>query len=358
MTIREDYTVCVIIPTFQRRVFVEEAVTHLLATDFPHERLELFISDGGSTDGSAERVRELAGQTNIKLTWYSDKDLRVSAARHYAIEHTDADIVLFLDDDCITRPNWVRALAEPLARGDADITAGSDRAPDDDPFLAQCEDVAFGSLIGSGGVRGDASGPSVEFCPMSCNMGLLRKTMVDLGSFDERLRFVEDTEFVYRARKHGCKVAHIPEATVLHRRRATIRGVCHHNYVRGYGRTYLQKRYPDQRQFAFFLPALALKAGIFLVAFGWIWPITWTILLWGMALYGILLAITGIAGVKRTGNPLAFFVVAFLVAMHHLWYALGTLHAPLTGYRKVFALDRTDIADPFGVREKQTSSEE
>lgn len=346
-------TVCVIIPTFNRKDFIAESIPYLLKSEYPHDKIQIFLSDGGSTDGSEDLIRELQKTSDIRITWYSDRSLRVSAARTYAIEHTEAEILLFLDDDCLTRPDWISSLVAPLVEGRAEITAGTDMAPPDDPFMALCEDVVFGSLIGSGGVRQDPSkSKGVEFCPMSCNMAMKRKTMLDLGCFDNALRFVEDTDFVYRAREAGCRVLFVPEATVLHRRRATVRGVCHHNYVRGYGRAYLHKKYPKQRQYAFFLPSIALVVGVLLAMaapfFTWA---AWTLALGGAAYLLIILA-PAVEGLRRTGNPLAVFVVPFLTAMHHLWYAIAILHAPLTGYRKVFDLNRINIADPFGRREK------
>jgi succinoglycan biosynthesis protein ExoA len=247
----------------------------------------------------------------------------------------------------------VGALAGPLVRGEADITAGPDIAPADDPFLARCEDVAFRSLIGSGGVRGSQAAVHVEFCPMSCNMALRRETMLKLGCFDERLRFVEDTDFVYRAKDAGLKVKFVPEGDVRHRRRATVRQVCHHNYVRGYGRAWLHGQYPRERHYAFFLPPVGLLGAAALLLAGFFYPPAW----WGLGLgafgYLLILAVVGLQGLAATGRPVALVAVPFLVAMHHLWYAFGILHAPMTRYRKLFALDRTDIADPFGVRAKK-----
>lgn len=348
----EKPSICVIIPTYQRIDFIRESLGYLLKTDYPHDKVEIFLSDGGSTDGSAELVAELQEQTDIKLTWYSDPSLRVSAARTYAIEHTDAEILLFLDDDCLTQPNWMDALVGPLAESEADITAGTDRAPDDDPFMALCEDVVFQSVIGSGGVRSGNSSAGIDFCPMSCNMALKRKTMLDLGCFDNALRFVEDTDFVYRAKDAGLTVQFVEDAMVLHRRRATVRGVCHHNYVRGYGRAYLHKKYPRQREYLFLVLPIALLLGLVLAVLAPFFMWARWVLGVGAALYLLVIMAPAVEGIRRTRNPLSLLVVPFLTAMHHLWYAIAILHAPLTGYRKVFDLSRINIADPFGKREK------
>ena len=345
--------VSIIIPTMKRRAFLEETLGYLLKTDYPHDRLEVFIVDGGSTDGSKELVDRLQKNTFIRLRWHSDQSLRVSAARNYAIQTTDAEMLLFLDDDCITRPDWVQTLIQPLLEGTADIAGGTDYAPPDDPFLAQCEDVAFSSWVGSGGVRG-GSGPAVTgFCPMTCNMAMWREKMRDVGGFDETMKAVEDTDFVYKARENGLKVVFVPGATVQHRRRAAIRSICFHNYIRGYGRTFLMKRYPAQRQFAFLIPAAGLVLGVMLILLGLVWPLAWTILGIGAVFYLVLLGIAASHGLQRVKRGAALGVVPCLVALHHFWYALGVLHAPLTGYRKLFITHKGNLSDPFGAREIQ-----
>ena len=347
-------TVSIIIPTMKRRAFLEETLGYLLKIDYPHDRLEVFIVDGGSTDGSKEVVERLQQETAIRLRWHSDKSLRVSAARNYAIQATDAEMLLFLDDDCITRPDWVQALIQPLLERTADIAGGTDYAPPDDPFLAQCEDVAFSSWVGSGGVRG-GSGPAVTgFCPMTCNMAMWRDKMRDVGGFDETMKAVEDTDFVYKARENGLKVVFVPSATVQHRRRAAIRSICFHNYIRGYGRTFLMKRYPAQRQFAFLIPAVGLVLGVMLILLSLVWPRGWTILGIGIVFYLALLGIAASHGLQRVKTGAALVVVPCLVALHHFWYALGVLHAPLTGYRKLFVNCGTNLSDPFGTRKMRS----
>lgn len=344
--------VSIIIPTMKRRAFLEETLTYLVKSDYPADKLEIFIVDGGSTDGSREVVERFQHASAISIRWHSDKSLRVSAARNYAIRETDAEVLLFLDDDCITRPDWVSALMKPLLDGSADIAGGTDYAPPDDPFLAQCEDVAFSSWVGSGGVRG-GSGPALTgFCPMTCNMAMRRDKMITVGSFDETMKAVEDTDFVYKAREQGLRVVFVPEATVQHRRRASIRSICFHNYIRGYGRTFLLKRYPAQRQYAFLIPAVGLVLGVMLLVAAVFWPWIWLLLAAGVGGYGLLLVFAGLQGVRRAGKVAAFVLVPFLILLHHLWYGLGVLHAPLTGYRKLFISHGANISDPFGVRQK------
>jgi len=350
-------TVCVIIPTMQRKTFLDETLSFLLESSYPHDRLEIFIVDGGSTDGSAELVSDMNAASDISIRWHSDPSLRVSSARNYAIKATGAEYLVFVDDDCITDPGWIGALVEPLISGDCDITGGTDVAPDDDPFVAKCEDVAFRSMAGSGGVRGGTAVAITDFCPATCNMAMGREKMIQLGCFDDSLKAVEDTEFVYKSKAAGMKVVFVPGATLKHRRRASVRSICYHNYIRGYGRLFLCRRYPKQPQGAFFLPAIALVAGVMLLVAGLMSPTALWILGAGLCLYTALLLTAGIQGVVKLHRASPLLLVPFLVAMHHFWYAIGILHGPLTKYRNLHASEAGSVADPFGVRNKAGSDE-
>jgi len=336
----------------QRRAFLEETLSYLLKTDYPHERLEVFVVDGGSTDGSESVVRACDESSDIAFRWHSDPALRVAAARNHAIENSTAEVLVFLDDDCITEPGWIHALVAGLREGEADIAGGTDVAPPDEPFLARCEDVAFRSLIGSGGVRGGTAVSLTDFCPMTCNMAMRREKLRALGAFDGSMREVEDTELVYRAKAAGLRVRYVPEATVQHRRRASLRLICIHNYVRGVGRSYLRRKYPGERQAAFFVPGAALMLGVLLACIGFVVPVAWWVMLAGVLVYGLLLTLTAVQGLGTVRRPAALFVVPTLVALHHFCYGIGTLIGPITGYRRIMAASTVGLRGLFGAHRR------
>ena len=105
-------------------------------------------------------------------------------------------------------------------------------------------------------------------------------------------------------------------------------------------------------QLAFFIPAILLLGGLFVGAVGILWHPAWWMLLGGVLLSLLILALSGLQAAKQLKSGRAFFVVPFLTCMHHFWYAVGTLHAPLSGYRKIFADTQGRVSDPFGDRKK------
>jgi glycosyltransferase involved in cell wall biosynthesis len=91
--------VSVIIPTYNRLHMVKEAIDSVLAQEF--EDLELIVVDDGSTDRTADEVKEYGGR--VKLLAYSE-NRGVSAARNRGILKAKGKYIAFLDSDDL----WVK----------------------------------------------------------------------------------------------------------------------------------------------------------------------------------------------------------------------------------------------------------
>ncbi len=79
---------------------------------------ELVVADDGSTEETAEVVRQYARHAPFQLThiWQEDRGFRAAAIRNRAVASTKADYVIFTDGDCVPSRQFVRVhkqLAEP-----------------------------------------------------------------------------------------------------------------------------------------------------------------------------------------------------------------------------------------------------
>ncbi len=72
---------------------------------------EIVVADDGSGPATARVVREWAFRTMlpIKHVWHDDRGFRLSDIRNRGIHASAGAYVLFLDGDCIARPNFVAA---------------------------------------------------------------------------------------------------------------------------------------------------------------------------------------------------------------------------------------------------------
>lgn len=116
--------ISVIVSTYNRPDALEAVLLSLLAQTDPH--YEIVIADDGSGPATQEvvaRFQQLAGQARaakpatpqVAHAWQSDTGFRLSAVRNLGVYASQGDYLIFLDGDCVVRPNFVarhRALAE------------------------------------------------------------------------------------------------------------------------------------------------------------------------------------------------------------------------------------------------------
>ena len=90
--------VSVILPTYNRKWILKEAIDSVLAQDY--EDFELIVVDDGSTDNTCE-ILDTYGQDIIVLR---QANKGVSAARNRGIAEAGGQLVAFLDSDDLWLP--------------------------------------------------------------------------------------------------------------------------------------------------------------------------------------------------------------------------------------------------------------
>jgi glycosyltransferase involved in cell wall biosynthesis len=108
MTARQSTLVTVAIPSFNQAVFLDEALRSIFSQDLP---VEVFVADGGSTDGSVDIIRKW----EQKLAWWrSCPDKGQSAAVNEAIGRGSAPYVCWLNADDFFLPEGLVRLWRAL----------------------------------------------------------------------------------------------------------------------------------------------------------------------------------------------------------------------------------------------------
>lgn len=96
-------TVSVVMPTFNRRHLLPDALDPLLADP---DALEILIVDDGSSDGTADLLRARS-VTDSRLKPLYIENCGKAGARQAGVECATGDIVLLLDDDVVAGPGLV-----------------------------------------------------------------------------------------------------------------------------------------------------------------------------------------------------------------------------------------------------------
>ena len=107
--------VSIVIPTYNRRHFVGDAIESCLAQT--HPRIEIIVVDDGSTDGTADFLRERYGERSRLIT---QENQGPGIARNRGIEASRGEYIHFLDADDQHLPDKI-AIGLAVFRQRADI---------------------------------------------------------------------------------------------------------------------------------------------------------------------------------------------------------------------------------------------
>src|SRR5438552_472551 len=113
MTDMDTRKVTIILPTYNRRDSLRGCLQALLACEVEGMQVDLRVVDDGSQDGTGEMIKGIEADPTgaIRMYYHRQENSGASAARNRGIRAANTDILLFIDDDCLPEPGWVRSLA-------------------------------------------------------------------------------------------------------------------------------------------------------------------------------------------------------------------------------------------------------
>ena len=117
-TERGEIKVEIIIPTLNEEKTIEELINNIRSCLLPIE-LSILVIDGGSTD----RTVDICKRRNVRFLVQKGKG-KGNAMRE-AVDHSEADVVVFIDGDGTYSPSDLGLLLEPLLDGKSDMVVGS-----------------------------------------------------------------------------------------------------------------------------------------------------------------------------------------------------------------------------------------
>jgi glycosyltransferase involved in cell wall biosynthesis len=117
----------VVMPVYNERFLVEEAIARVLAVDSPLiSKLDLIVVDDGSSDGSRDILRRLVEEHAGRFRYLEHASNRgKGAAVRTGVEHARGDVTVVHDADLEYDPDDLEGLMLPFIREKADAVFGS-----------------------------------------------------------------------------------------------------------------------------------------------------------------------------------------------------------------------------------------
>jgi glycosyltransferase involved in cell wall biosynthesis len=225
--------VSVVVCTYNGSRTIRDCLEGLGRVDYPN--FEVIVVDDGSTDGTADIVREY----DVRPIRTENRGL--SNARNEGMEAANGEIVAYLDDDSYPDPHWLKYLASTFAATNHAGVGGPNFPPAVDGPIADCVANAPG-----GPVHVLLSDREAEHIP-GCNMAFRKVCLEAIGGFDAQFRVAgDDVDVCWRLQERGWTLGFHPAAMVWHHRRNSVRA--YWKQQRGYGRAeaLLKKKWPEK----------------------------------------------------------------------------------------------------------------
>jgi glycosyltransferase involved in cell wall biosynthesis len=225
--------ISVLIPAYNEERYIAACLDSVIANDYPKDKMEVFVVDGMSGDGTREIVESYAEKHPfIKLI--DNPERYVPFALNRGIEASSGDYIVRLDAHSSFPDNYLSGLIEGHEKLEADNVGAVCRTDvqEKTPVSLAVKKVMsdpFG--VGNSYFRtGVEKITSVDTVPFGCYK---REVFEKYGAFDTRLVRNQDIEFNKRIIAGGGKIFLLPDLECTYYTRETWEGLAKSSYANG-----------------------------------------------------------------------------------------------------------------------------
>ncbi|TVR16779.1 MAG: glycosyltransferase family 2 protein [Balneolaceae bacterium] len=214
----------VIIVTWNALHHLKRFLPSVAETDYPN--MEIIIADNASADDSATWVK--ANYPEIKIVTFNQNH-GYAGGNNRAVKYAAGDILLFLNNDVRTSPNWLTELNVAFQDENLSIAQPkilSEEAPNYFEYAGAsggfidwlgypfCRGRMFDTLEKDNGQYDDQI---PIFWASGAAFAIRKELFLEAGGFDEDFEFhMEEIDLCWRCLKKGKIVAAVPKSEVFH----------------------------------------------------------------------------------------------------------------------------------------------
>jgi len=325
--------VTLILPVRNESPFIGQTLLALLEQNYPHDRMEILVADGQSTDNTPENVRIFATSHPLPVIRLIDNPkISMPAGFNIAMRHASGDIVIMVGGHTRLANDYISRCVEALRQTGADCVGGIIDTTGK-TGIAQAIALAQSSWFGVGGATFRMKHAKAGYVDTVAFGAYRRSVFERIGLLDEELVRNQDDEFNFRLTQSGGKIWLDPSIRSEYYSRSSLRRLWKQYFEYGmYKVRVIQKRraVPAWRHL---IPGLFVMSSISgMVAFLLSRRILW---LAPTAVYFVANGAASIYTARHKRHLLPILPVVF--ATLHVAYGLGFLYGLWRWRASVFA---------------------
>jgi cellulose synthase/poly-beta-1,6-N-acetylglucosamine synthase-like glycosyltransferase len=262
-----DPFISIVVPIRNEQDTIERLTRSLLDQDYPPDRYEILMADGGSTDRTRELLAAVDGHARVRVL--DNPGRTAPAALNVAIAKARGDIVTRVDGHSYVAPDYLSRIVAVMQETGESVVGGPVLMFADTPFRKALVEALY-SKVGVGAVpyRTLRTRAYVE----SLQTGSFKRAVLDqVGPFDEALAVVEDLDMNTRIRKAGYRLLLDPSIRFWYLPRPSLRALWRQIVTVGLVKVRILRKHPDIFRWKYVLPSAfvaALAAALALAAWG------------------------------------------------------------------------------------------
>lgn len=318
--------ISVICPVYNEAEYITGCLESVLAQDYPHDHMEIFIVDGMSTDFHTREIVKIYSKKHAFIKLLDNPRRTVPYAMNIGIREARGAYIIRLDAHSLYPSDYFSKLIEYAVNLDSDNVGGiclTDVKNKNSRSLAIKEVLGNKFGVGDSLFRiGSDKITETDTVVFGC---FKRNVFERFGYYDERLDRNQDIELNKRIKRGGGKLFLVPEIRCTYFARDTLIGIIKNNFQNGLWNIltiyYTQKA--GSLSLRHFIPLLFVLSLIIPFVSALIYKPLILLALASLFFYIILFLSVSISiTIKKKLNPFYLFVAFFCL---HLSYGWGSL---------------------------------
>lgn len=341
--------VSVIMPVRNEAGFIKRSVGAVATQDYPHDRMEILIADGGSSDATRAVIESLKqNYRDVSMTLLDNPGKIVAKGLNAAMRQARGEVIVRIDGHCEVASDYLRHCVGHILHDGVDAVGGPVETIGES-LTARAIATAMSSRFGVGGSAFRVANSGTQFTDTVAFPAYTRSVIDRAGPFDEELVRNQDDEYNYRLRKLGVKVLLAADVRSRYYSRATLAKLASQYFQYGFWKVRVMQKHPRQMQLRQFAPPLfvvALLAGLIALP---IFPASKYLTGLVLGLYAIAVITASIVSARK-GKWRLLPLLPITLATLHLAYGSGFLFG-LVKFWNRWRTDQSKVQPVTPIRE-------
>ena len=312
----------VVVPVYNEQKYILPCIDSLLQQDYPPDKYEILVVDGHSNDDSVPIIQKLVGQHPNKIRLIDNPDRRTSKAWNLGIENAKGEVILLMSAHGEAADSYISLCVKYLVEKEVSNVGGIMDTVGKG-FWGESIALATSNPFGVGNSKhryaadegyDDAGWPGAFW----------KKTLIEIGGFDENLPMNEDDDLNFRLLRHGHKLFYTSKIRVKYYCRDSLIRLWRQYFRYGYWKSVVIKRYGKVTSLRHFIPSGFVLSLILTFLAGALFSLPFTYFLTLIGVYFIFSFLTAIFISIRT-KLYFIFSIPLIFMIIHFSYGLGVL---------------------------------